>query len=156
MEIVEYKPEYRQAYIDFNKAWIEKWFALEPADVEILENVEQHIAAGGMVFFALEDGEPVSTGLIEHKVGSDDPGLWEFNKFASNPLKQGRGAGSAIIKRCQQYAKEHGATRIMLVSNTALEAAQHLYEKFGFLEVPMTDTTFERCNIERVYTVPQA
>jgi GNAT superfamily N-acetyltransferase len=156
MEIVEYQPQYRQAYIDFNKAWIEKWFVLEPADVEILENVETHIANGGMAFFAISDGEPISTGLIEHKVGSNDPGLWEFNKFASDPNKQGHGAGSAIIGRCIEYAKEHGAQRIMLVSNTRLKAAQHLYRKFGFREVPMTDTTFERCNIQYIYEIAGA
>lgn len=148
MKIVPYSAQYRQAYVDFNTAWIKKWFVLEPADVEVLEHVEDHIAAGGMVFFALDQGVPVCTALIEPMVGSDDPGEWELNKLAANPDVQGTGAGSAVVQTCIDYAREHGATRITLVSNTALEPAQHLYRKFGFVQVPMRDATFERANIQ--------
>lgn len=46
------------------------------------------------------------------------------------------------------YAKEHGANKLMIVSNSILSAAMHLYSKAGFKEVPIDNIEYERVNIQ--------
>lgn len=49
----------------------------------------------------------------------------------------GRCVGSAALKACIEYAKEHKVKKLMIVSNTVLSSVIHLYAKFGFKEVPI-------------------
>ncbi len=44
-------------------------------------------------------------------------------------------------------AKAAGAKKIILYFNTKLEAAIHLYKKFGFTEIPLLNTQYIRSNI---------
>ena len=39
MEIVKYKPEYKNDFIRLSKNWITKYFALESDDFEVFENI---------------------------------------------------------------------------------------------------------------------
>lgn len=61
---------------------------------------------------------------------------------------RGKGAGAAVLKACIDYAKNHGAEKLMIVSNRILSAAMHLYAKFGFCEVPIDNMEYERVNIQ--------
>jgi ribosomal protein S18 acetylase RimI-like enzyme len=46
------------------------------------------------------------------------------------------------------FATEAGASRLVIVSNTVLEPAIRLYEKHGFIRVPLvTDGRYRRANI---------
>ena len=40
MEIVKYKPEYKNDFIRLSKNWITKYFALESDDFEVFENID--------------------------------------------------------------------------------------------------------------------
>ena len=46
------------------------------------------------------------------------------------------------------YAKDHGARKLLIVSNKILSAAMHLYAKAGFKEVPIDYMEYERVNIQ--------
>lgn len=49
MKIVKYTPERRQDFVDLNVWWIEKYFgAVEQADRDEFDHVEDEIAKGGM------------------------------------------------------------------------------------------------------------
>lgn len=74
--------------------------------------------------------------------------IWEICKLATDEHYRGNGAGSAVLKACMDYAKEHGAKKLMIVSNTVLSAAMHLYAKAGFKEVPVDNMEYERVNIQ--------
>lgn len=87
METVFYDKKYRQAFIDLNLAWIEKYFVVEPQDVAILEGVDKAVADGAGVFFALEDGVPISTCMDLPKGG----GVWEICKLAADEAHRGKG-----------------------------------------------------------------
>ena len=75
-------------------------------------------------------------------------GVWEICKLACDERHQGKGVGSAVLEACQAYAREHGARRLMIVTNTVLTAAVHLYRKHGLREVPITNPEYERVNIQ--------
>ena len=59
-----------------------------------------------------------------------------------------RGAGLAVLKACINYAREHGAVKLMIVTNTILSAAMHLYTKVGFKEDLVDNMEYERVNIQ--------
>lgn len=52
MEIIPYKSEYKNDFIQLNRAWIEKFFKIEQADIDMLEHIEEYITKGAMVYFA--------------------------------------------------------------------------------------------------------
>lgn len=74
--------------------------------------------------------------------------VWEICKLSTDEQYMGKGAGSAVLEACIEYAKKHGAKKLMIVTNTILSTAMHLYTKFGFTEVPIDNTEYERTNIQ--------
>lgn len=144
MEIVPYQTKYKQDFIELNLAWIEKYFKVEPQDVEMLNNIEQIIAAEAMIYFALEADTVIATCMVMPKNNQ----VWEICKLATDENYQGRGAGAAVLEACMNYAKNRGAKKLLIVTNTILSAAMHLYEKVGFREVPIDETEYERVDIQ--------
>ena len=49
MEIVKYKPEYKNDFIRLSKNWITKYFALESDDFEVFENIDKLIKNGAIL-----------------------------------------------------------------------------------------------------------
>ena len=101
MEIVKYKPEYKNNFIRLSKNWITKYFALESDDFEVFENIDKLIKNGAMIYFAIENG----------------------------------------------------ANKLTILSNSILKPALHIYEKYGFYEIPVDNTHhYKRVDIQFEYT----
>lgn len=144
MEILASDPQYRERFIELSLLWIEKYFTLEKEDEDILYRVEEFINHGAMVYFAVEEEQAIATCMI--KPLEDD--VWEIGKLATDECYQSKGAGSKVFSACLEYAKKQDAKKIILYSNTLLEPAIHLYEKFGFKEVEVSDSGYSRCNYQ--------
>lgn len=146
MNVVPYSPEYRDEFIALNTAWISEMFGMEPEDERELANIEGYVEAGGQVFFALDDDGAVMACCL---IGPREDGDWEIMKFAARGMYTGTGAGSACLRACLDYARERGIERVIIVTNSACEAAIHLYRKFGFQEMPVDKEKFpfERANV---------
>lgn len=114
-------------------------FALEPEDERELGNIESSIEAGGQMFFALDDEGCVMACCMIAPREDDD---WEIMKFAARGMYTGTGAGTACLKACIDYAKEKKIEKIIIVSNRKCVHALHLYEKFGFVEIPVDKKKF--------------
>lgn len=150
MEIIKYQPKYKKDFVRLNKAWIEKYFKMEQEDYDVLNNVDHLIENGAMVFFAVENDNVQATGMTMPLSNGD----WEICKLGADNNYQGKGIGSAVFKACLEYAAANGAKRIIIVSNTILKPALHIYKKFGFKEIPMDNTHhYERENIQLEYLV---
>ena len=67
MEIVKYKPEYKNDFIRLSKNWITKYFALESDDFEVFENIDKLIKNGAMIYFAIENGVVYATCMAQTK-----------------------------------------------------------------------------------------
>ena len=51
--VVDYQPEFKQAFTALNKEWISNYFKLEEADYKVLNDPDQSIIAkGGHIFVA--------------------------------------------------------------------------------------------------------
>lgn len=86
-----------------------------------------------MVYFAIENEKVLATCMIEPH--QDD--VWEICKLAALNQYTGTGAGSTVFEACLNYANVHGAKKIVLVTGSILKPALHIYQKFGFIEVPL-------------------
>lgn len=146
MRIAPYSPEYKEDFIELNRAWISEMFVMEPEDERELSNIEGYIQAGGQIFFALDDDGAVMACCM---IGPREDGDWEIMKFAAKGMYTGTGAGSACLKACIDYARERGVDRVIIVTNTNCVQAIHLYRKFGFVEMPVDKEKFpfDRANI---------
>ena len=146
MKIIPYSPEYKDEFVELNRAWISEMFVMEPEDERELSNIEGYIQAGGQIFFALDDDGAVMACCM---IGPREDGDWEIMKFAAKGMYTGTGAGSACLKACIDYARERGVDRVIIVTNTNCVQAIHLYRKFGVVEMPVDKEKFpfDRANI---------
>ena len=146
MKVIPYDPKYRQDFIDMNTAWISEMFHMEKTDLQEMNNIDEALARGGQIFFALDDdGNAMACCMI----APHDDGDWEIMKFAARGMYTGTGAGSAVLKACIDYAISRKVPRIVIVSNRKCTHAVHLYRKFGFQEIPVDRKKFpfERADI---------
>ena len=143
--VVRYREEFRDAFERLNREWIETYFVLEPADIEILGDPRRKILdPGGQVFFVLERGEVHGTcAVLRHSADE-----CEIAKMAVAPAARGRGYGDLLMEASLAFAREIDSRRIVIVSNTVLNPAIRLYQKHGFVRVPLaTDGRYRRANI---------
>jgi ribosomal protein S18 acetylase RimI-like enzyme len=143
--VVPYRREFKAAFERLNRDWIETYFALEPTDREVFSDPEATILAnGGEIFFVLEGNQVLGTcAVLRH--GAEE---CEIAKMAVAPQARGRGYGDLLMETAIRFAGDAGASRIVIVSNTVLEPAIRLYEKHGFVRVPLSsDGRYRRANI---------
>lgn len=62
-----------------------------------------------------------------------------------------KGAGSAVFKEAMQWALNHGAERLFILSNTKLKPALHIYKKYGFKEIKLDNYEYIRGDIAFEY-----
>ncbi|MEK6782556.1 MAG: GNAT family N-acetyltransferase [Bacteroidota bacterium] len=144
IEIVKYKPEHQPWFEKFNRDWIEKFFWMEPLDVEILQHPDKNIIQkGGDIFMAIYQKEMAGTVALKFV----EAGVYEFTKMAVDEKFQGKKIGEMLAQVAIQHAKHHKAKKIILYSNTKLNAAIGLYCKLGFVEIPL-DGPYKRSDIK--------
>jgi GNAT superfamily N-acetyltransferase len=140
-----YRPKFRIAFRALNLAWIEKYFRVEPKDLEQVNDPEQCRKEDGEIFFTVIEGEAVGTCAL-YKMSD---GIYELAKMAVDPKHQGKGLGDLLMKGAEAWAREKGAKEIHILSNTVLEPAITLYKKHGYEVVHLgSHPDYERCNIE--------
>lgn len=149
MRIAAYDSRYKGSFIQFNTDWIVGNFGhLEKEDIETFETIEEALKNGAMIYFAVEDDTPLATCMAKPMDGE----TWEICKLASNPHREHKGCGSAVFEAAMQWAVNHGAKKLFLLSNHKLEPAIHIYKKYGFQEIKLNDYEYVRGDIafERV------
>jgi ribosomal protein S18 acetylase RimI-like enzyme len=148
--VVPYRDEFREAFEQLNRDWIETHFVLEEPDREVFNDPRGKVLApGGQIFFVLQDGQVQGTcAVVRH--AKDE---YEIAKMAVAPAARGRGFGDLLMEAAIGFATSVDARLLIIVSNTVLEPAIRLYEKHGFVRVPLTPgERYRRANIrlERV------
>lgn len=145
LETVDYRPEYQDDFARLNYEWLEKYFAIEPADRPVLEDPEGYILAnGGSILFARLDGKTVGTCAL---IKVDDSTL-ELAKMGVTEACQGKHIGKRLLEAAIERARQLGATKIILETSSRLAPARHLYDTFGFVETPeILTATYERADV---------
>jgi len=147
VQIVAYEDKYQAAFRSLNMEWISTYFQMEEADYKALDNPKEYILEkGGKIFVALYENEPVGVCAL---IKMNDPDYdFELAKMAVSPKIQGKSIGWLLGQTVINAAKELGASKVYLESNTVLKPAINLYYKLGFKKVVGRVTPYERCNIQ--------
>ena len=147
LSILDYQPAHQPAFRALNHEWISYYFTLEPIDNEMLDDPQGYILnPGGHIFMASYDGDLVGTCALINEHG----GVYELAKMAVSPRAQGLGIGWALGTAALDKARELGASRVELLSNSRLTPALKLYEKLGFRHVPVPPTLYQRTDVKMV------
>jgi GNAT superfamily N-acetyltransferase len=93
---------------------------------ESLEELASHEPPGVHAVAAFDGDELIACGFV---CPDGEPGAWRVRGMATKPQARGRGAGSAILERLVQHAREQGATRVWCNARTP---AISLYARAGF------------------------
>lgn len=137
IEIVKWDDRYSMAYISLAVEWLEKYVSVEPGDLEIIKHPHEAVLSpGGMIWFALKDGEPVGTVTM---LKSGD-GIYELAKLAVTERCRGLKLGAILMETAIDFAKENGAKKVYLFTNHKLRPAIALYHKFGFQDVLLIES----------------
>jgi len=147
VKIVEYHPKFQSAFRTLNEEWISNYFKMEEADYKALDHPEEYILnQGGKILVALYQDEPLGVCAL---IKMNDPDYdYEMAKMAVSPKAQGKSIGTLLGKSVIEKAKELGASKLYLESNTILKPAINLYYKLGFEKITGRPTPYERCNIQ--------
>lgn len=149
MEVMPYEPKYKADFFRLNMEWLEGYGLLEQEDLTMMETMDGLIRQGAMAYIALEDEEVLAVCMIR-PLGRN---LWELCKLSAAKQHQGKGAGKAVFRACMDYAENHGAEKVILVSNHVLTKALRMYEKYGFRSVPLEPehAIYETADIQMEY-----
>ncbi|OAZ05523.1 GNAT family N-acetyltransferase [Flavobacterium succinicans] len=151
VEIIPFSIEHKEAIKTLNLEWLHKYFKVEPKDELVLSNpVEEIINKGGKIYYALYDNEIMGTvSLIKMNATT-----FELSKMAVTESAQGLGIGKKLLEFCIQEAKKNEIQKFILYSNRQLKPALHLYESFGFKEIPLESGVYERADIKMELLLP--
>jgi putative acetyltransferase len=137
IEIISYQSKYQPDFKRLNLEWLDKYNLTESHDLEVLNDPEGKVIAGGGCIFLAMDGERVigTAGLAkEHE------GVYELIKMFVDPAYRGQGISKILLDCCLEEARKLKAKKIFLYSNSQLLTALKLYEKYGFHHVDASNS----------------
>lgn len=149
VRIVPLRPELREHFYRLNAIWLERYFVLEPYDIEVMSNPEAIVEHGGAVLFARLGGAVVGTCALKQHA----PGEYELTKMGVDPSAQGVGIGRRLIEAAIAEFERLGGRELFLETNTRLESAIHLYERTGFEHQPAVraGSPYDRANVYMIW-----
>lgn len=90
IEIVDFRPEYKDDFVRLNSDWISEYFKIEEADIKTFDDPEAYIIGnGGFIFCALLDGKVA--GVCALMKMENDP-VYGY-ELANSPSIKARAAG---------------------------------------------------------------
>lgn len=135
------------AFRELNGEWIAKYFRLEQQDHVQLSDPEGNIVqVGGQIVMAVAGDERIGCCALI----LISPGVFEVAKMAVSERYRGRGIGRRLLEYTIAQAKELGAHKLALASNSKLANAVHLYASLGFRHLPperVEPSPYARANV---------
>jgi putative acetyltransferase len=147
IEIIDLDPQneaQKLAFKQINYQWIEKYFKVEKGDLDSLENPEKYfLNTGGAVLLARKGEEYLGTSALK-PMGNDE---YELCKMGVSEAARGLGIGGLIGEAAIKKARELGAKRVYLETNSSLTPAITLYTKLGFVRIENFTSPYERADV---------
>jgi GNAT superfamily N-acetyltransferase len=124
-----FEPGDEVAFRDINLEWIERYFAVEAKDREVLGDPQTYILdPGGAILIAMDGDAPV--GVVSLMLM--ESGTVELAKMGVRPQAQGKGAGRMLMTAAVETARAMGMKRVYIETNSVLGPALKLYRDAGF------------------------
>lgn len=126
----DFRPGDESIFRDINLEWIERYFAVEQKDRDVLGDPHKHILdPGGAILIAEVDG--VAVGVVSLVLMKD--GCVELAKMGVRSAAQGKGAGRLLVSSAVAKARTMGMKRVYIETNSVLGPALKLYQDAGFM-----------------------
>jgi putative acetyltransferase len=136
-----------EAFRTLNEQWIAKYFVLEEKDRLTLNDPEKYILkSGGHIYFATLDDEIVGCCALI----ATGPESYELAKMAVDESRRNLGIGKTMLAHVIEAARELGARKLTLETNSKLMNAIHVYESLGFRHTDPSlahSSGYERANV---------
>jgi putative acetyltransferase len=144
ISIIDFEPRYAADFRELNLHWLEQYELTEAPDLLVINNPQEEIInKGGFIFLAKAGEQIVGTaGLIMETATQ-----YELVKMAVAPAFQGNGISKQLLDACLKKAKQAGAARVYLHSNSQLTTALALYEKYGFTHIAVQNAHYITADI---------
>ncbi|MAQ47410.1 MAG: GNAT family N-acetyltransferase [Flavobacteriales bacterium] len=144
-KISRYKKKYASQFYLLNKDWISESWDLEESDLNDLLSPETAIIKlGGEIFFVMKNNFVVGTAaMIPHEKNK-----LELAKMTIKKTYRGNGLSKLLLEACIEFAKNKNCDEVFLISNSSLKIARHLYDKYGFKQVPLNNQKYKRGNVK--------
>ena len=152
--------ELSAAFEAINTEWISAMFTLEPVDRRVLSDPRTHILdRGGSIWFAESDDHGlIGTCALMPVDPAGRPGVVELTKMGVREAVRGRKAGEFLLCAVLQEARRLQLDTLFLLTNSACQAAIHLYEKHGFRHdagiMQAFGCEYSRCDVAMRYHPP--
>lgn len=145
IKIIPYNKVHHPTFKALNLEWLERFNLKEDLDVAVLSNPEELIIEpGGFVWVALDNDSVIGTAALikEHD------GIYELAKMSVAESYRGKGISKLLIETCIAKARELNAEKLLLFSNSQLQTAIKLYEKYGFNHIAVEDSPFTTADVK--------
>ncbi len=87
-----------------------------------------------------EQGEPFGFATVSHSTHFTGQRQAYIGELATRETAEGRGVGTALVKACEQWAREQGYTLLAVSTGAANTRALRLYHHLGFQDEDVTLT----------------
>jgi putative acetyltransferase len=135
--IILYEDRYHADFRRLNLEWLDKYHLTESHDLMILDNPRGIVLDGGGIIYLARSGNEIVGTLGLLKTGE---GEYELIKMCVTDKYQGQGISKMLMDKCLDTAKAWKARKIGLYTNSQLQRAIKMYEKYGFRPVPVVDS----------------
>jgi GNAT superfamily N-acetyltransferase len=145
INIIDFEEKYAGDFKQLNIEWLEKYNLVESHDLMVLNDpIGTIVARGGHIYLAIFDEKIIGSAALmkEH----DD--VYELAKMSVATAFQGKGISKLLLEKCINKAREIGAKKLILYSNSQLQTALNLYTKYGFRHVTVTDSPFVTADVK--------
>lgn len=152
--IRSFQPGDEAAFRDINLEWIERFFAVEQKDRDVLGDPRGYILdPGGEILLALDGDTPV--GVVALIVLGN--ASVELAKMGVQPQAQGKGAGRKLVAAAIAKARDMGMRRVYIETNSKLGPALKLYRDAGFQPLRETlPSPYTRADVQLELFLDQA
>jgi len=143
--IIDYEDQYLEDFQRLNLEWLEKFNLVESHDLEVLDHPQENVIDRGGFIFLLKDTDTIIGTAGIFKMNNKE---YELIKMAVAPEHRGKKFGDMLLEKCIAKAKEVNASKLILFSNSNLQTAIRLYERFGFKHMEVVDAPFVTADIK--------
>lgn len=142
--IIPFSPDHQAAFKKINVDWISDSFTVEPHDLEQLDHPEIYILPNGGEILLAKRGDTIVGTVAMIRTGPDE---FELAKMGIAKEARGLGIGRLLCEAAVAYARQMGARRVWLESNKKAAVAVQLYERVGFVHIPLRDSPYARADV---------
>ena len=122
------------------QTWRDTTLWLKTVEEWLRESINQHNQKTIVLIAEDEQGERLGFATVSHSTHFTGQRQAYIGELATSENVEGRGFGSALVKACEQWAREQGYIIITLTTGAGNTRALNFYEHLGFHNEDITLT----------------